>query len=140
MPNGGGQAGPSSDASPPPATEAQRDEANLEFANKQTDLALEYLRDELAKEKPDPELAQATGLVEGNVAAILRSLDGDEAGGRTGAAGQHYGAAAISRRGEEPGIESTRRGSQERTTSIAINSRECTSSVALPCPRAGATS
>jgi hypothetical protein len=60
-PTGGGQAGPPSDGNSPPPQEARHDDPNLEFANKQTDLALEYLRDQLAKEKPDPDLLQQLG-------------------------------------------------------------------------------
>ena len=53
---GGGANGPgtkSDAAAPPPeAVESPADEANLEYARRQSELALEYLRDQLAKEKP----------------------------------------------------------------------------------------
>jgi hypothetical protein len=38
-------------AKPPKPSESPADEANLEYANRQTELALEYLRDQVAKEK-----------------------------------------------------------------------------------------
>jgi len=48
---GGGQATGSSAAPPPPPAQTAADEANLEYARRQTTLALEHLRDQLAKEK-----------------------------------------------------------------------------------------
>ncbi|MEN6407155.1 MAG: hypothetical protein ABFC77_11870 [Thermoguttaceae bacterium] len=49
----GGQPGKPSDEKPTAEpTEAVADQANLEYARRQTELALEYLRDQLAQEKP----------------------------------------------------------------------------------------
>ncbi len=51
---GGGKPGNTSDTVPPPeAADAEADSANLEYARRQSALALEHLRDQLAKEKPD---------------------------------------------------------------------------------------
>ena len=51
---GGGTAGTASETPvPPPPGEPGGDAANLEYARMQTDLALEHLKDQLAKEKPD---------------------------------------------------------------------------------------
>jgi hypothetical protein len=50
---GGGVPGKTSDAAPPEAVESPADQANLDYARRQTTLALEYLRDQLAKEKPE---------------------------------------------------------------------------------------
>jgi hypothetical protein len=65
VPNGdGGLPGSDDDASqpavPPPANSAEPggDDPNLEFARKATDLAIERLKDQLAKDKPDPELLE----------------------------------------------------------------------------------
>ncbi|MCX7428991.1 MAG: hypothetical protein NTW96_25615, partial [Planctomycetia bacterium] len=61
-PAGGGQANQSAPQPPPPDAEAPpADPFNRVFAEKQTDLALDYLKDQLAKEKPDPELLDALG-------------------------------------------------------------------------------
>ncbi len=51
QPGGGGKPG-TSDASPPESSDPAADEANLAYARAQTALALEHLRDQLAKEKP----------------------------------------------------------------------------------------
>ena len=49
-------------APPPPANTAPSgDAANLNFARKQTDLELDYLARQLAKEKPDPRLLERLG-------------------------------------------------------------------------------
>jgi len=118
MPNGGGQAGPSSDASPPPATEAQRDEANLEFANKQTDLALEYLRDELAKEKPDPELLKQLDWSKETLQRFydrwmeMKRAAGQEPPGST-AARQRY-LDAVKSLGLSPHVEGAKSGTTQR--------------------------
>jgi len=57
---GSGLASGTKAADNPPSEQRQNtpteDEANLEYAKKQTDLALEYLKDQLAKGKPDQEL------------------------------------------------------------------------------------
>jgi hypothetical protein len=57
-PGAGGQPrqGPGEGSSAGPSAQSKPEAPNLEFANKQTDLALEYLKDQLAKEKPDPDL------------------------------------------------------------------------------------
>ncbi len=47
----GGQPGMLPDRPPPAAKNPGGDDPNLEFARKQTDLALEYLRDQMAKDK-----------------------------------------------------------------------------------------
>jgi hypothetical protein len=52
QPGDGPQGEPQSAPSKPPAG----DEANLEYARKATDLALEHLKDQLAKDQPDQEL------------------------------------------------------------------------------------
>ncbi|MBI2824913.1 MAG: hypothetical protein HYX69_09535 [Planctomycetia bacterium] len=44
------------DAAKPPEKEHVEDEANLEYTRKATDLAIEYLKDQLAKDKPDQKL------------------------------------------------------------------------------------
>ncbi len=49
---GGGQAPGTNAATPPEPTNSAADQANLEYARRQTTLALEHLRDQLAKEKP----------------------------------------------------------------------------------------
>jgi hypothetical protein len=53
-PTTGGKPGeqPNADA-PPEAVETPAEKANLDYARKQTELALEHLRDQLAKEKPE---------------------------------------------------------------------------------------
>ncbi|MBN2024313.1 MAG: hypothetical protein JW809_16140 [Pirellulales bacterium] len=63
-----GQQGPSlgggrntGQGQPDTGQEPGGDEFNKEFAQKQTDLALEFLKDQLAKEKPDQELLDALG-------------------------------------------------------------------------------
>jgi collagen type III alpha len=59
-PTQGGQPGPDDETTtpPPPADDSEPggDDPNQEYARKATDLALERLRDQLAKDKPDPEL------------------------------------------------------------------------------------
>lgn len=61
-PTGGGLPGPQPDVTkPPPAVERPGDPYNREFAEKQTTLALEYLKDQLAKEKPDQTLLDQLG-------------------------------------------------------------------------------
>ena len=58
----GGGPGEESDQPPPPPGELlASDEANLEYARQQTELALEYLEDQLAKEQPDRELLDSLG-------------------------------------------------------------------------------
>jgi hypothetical protein len=63
IPRGGNAPGSTSAqaSSPPPVAAAPGDDPNLEYANKQTDLALTRLRDELKKDKPDPELLKRLG-------------------------------------------------------------------------------
>lgn len=51
---------PQSDT-PPEEANVPGDPYNREFAEKQTTLALEYLKDQLAKEKPDPKLLEQLG-------------------------------------------------------------------------------
>ena len=56
---GGGLAGLDAEepTGPPPARpESGEDEANLEYTKKATDLAIEYFKDQLAKDKPDQKL------------------------------------------------------------------------------------
>jgi hypothetical protein len=48
-------------APPPPNAAPSGDAANLDFASKQTDLALDYLARQLAKDKPDPRLLGSLG-------------------------------------------------------------------------------
>jgi len=51
---GGGQQGTQSDAAiPPEAQESAADAINLDYARKQTDLALEHLEDQLNKDQPE---------------------------------------------------------------------------------------
>jgi len=53
-PTTGGKPGEQPDAdAPPEAVETPAEKANLDYARKQTELALEHLRDQLAKEKPE---------------------------------------------------------------------------------------
>ena len=56
------------------------DEANLEYARQQTELALEHLRDQLAKEKPA--LLDRLGWTKDEAQAVSRSLGSHEACGR----------------------------------------------------------
>ena len=61
-PTGGGKPGDRQAVSPPSdAEEPGGDAFNKEYADKRTDLALEYLKDQLAKEQPDKELLDALG-------------------------------------------------------------------------------
>jgi hypothetical protein len=61
-PAGGGQAGDQDTSAPPPKPElAPADDPDLRYANKQTDLTLRHLREELAKGKPNPELLKQLG-------------------------------------------------------------------------------
>ena len=61
-PMGGGQAGEQNGAAPPPKPElVGADDPDLRYANKQTDLTLRHLREELAKNKPNPELLNQLG-------------------------------------------------------------------------------
>ena len=54
LPNSGGQAGKTAESTKSaPAAARGADDPNLEFTRKQVDLALEHLKDQLAKEKPD---------------------------------------------------------------------------------------
>ncbi|MGQ9605101.1 MAG: hypothetical protein ACUVTW_02805 [Thermogutta sp.] len=61
-PTGGGLPG---QGEPPPPQKSSRpesaDEPNVEYARRQTDLALRYLEEELAKSTPDPELMERLG-------------------------------------------------------------------------------
>ena len=53
-PGTGGQEGGQTDIEPQPESQpSAADEANLDYARKQTELALEHLEDQLAKDKPD---------------------------------------------------------------------------------------
>jgi hypothetical protein len=61
-PAGGGEAGGENSVAPPPAPElAGADDPDVRYANKQTDLTLRHLREELAKAKPNPELLKELG-------------------------------------------------------------------------------
>jgi hypothetical protein len=61
-PAGGGQAGGVDPGGPPPKPElADADDPDLRYANKQTDLTLRHLREELAKNKPNPDLLKQLG-------------------------------------------------------------------------------
>ncbi len=57
---GGGQSGGQAGNAPPPAV-PMGDDPNLDYARQATDLALEYLKDQLAKEEPDPDLLERLG-------------------------------------------------------------------------------
>ncbi len=61
QPQGGGQGGVAEYAEQPDNEEAKEDEANLKFAQQQTDLVLERLDDQLAKKKVDAELLKSLG-------------------------------------------------------------------------------
>jgi hypothetical protein len=52
-PLGGGSPGQPADGKPTEMAESPTEQANLEYARRQTTLALEHLRDQLAKEKPE---------------------------------------------------------------------------------------
>ena len=54
-------------AAPQPSGAPSGDAANLDFARKQTDLALDYLARQLAKEKPDPRLLERLGWSRGEL-------------------------------------------------------------------------
>lgn len=77
-PTAGGQAGgqpgqrPASPTSE--AAESEADAANLEFARRQTELALEHLRDQLAKEKP--ELLERLGWTKDDARRFLERWQG----------------------------------------------------------------
>jgi hypothetical protein len=51
-PTGGGQSKDGTNVPPPENADNAADEANLQYTKRQTELALEHLRDQLAKEKP----------------------------------------------------------------------------------------
>jgi hypothetical protein len=51
-PTAGSKPGERPEDAPPEAVENAADEANIEYSRQQTELALEHLRDQLAKEKP----------------------------------------------------------------------------------------
>jgi hypothetical protein len=59
-PTEGGQPGPDQTTPPPPSDDVEPggEDPNQEYARKATDLALERLKDQLAKDKPDPELME----------------------------------------------------------------------------------
>lgn len=57
---GGGQADGQAGDAPPPGL-PQGDDPNLDYARQATDLALEYLKDQLAKEEPDQDLLDRLG-------------------------------------------------------------------------------
>src|SRR5262249_40590779 len=53
------------------ATEDEADEANLDYARKATDLALEHLKKELRKDQPDPELLKRLGWTRGELESFV---------------------------------------------------------------------
>lgn len=50
----------------------QADQANLEYARKSTDLALEHLKDELRKDRPDPELLNRLGWTKKDLESFVK--------------------------------------------------------------------
>lgn len=76
-PTGGGLPGPQPDAvNPPPQGEAPpADPFNPEFTDRQVSLALEHLKDQLAKEKPDPSLLDRLGWSRQDVEKFVRNWE-----------------------------------------------------------------
>jgi len=76
---GAGMPGTDGAAQAPPRQETQRDptedEANLEYAKKATDLAVEYLKDQLAKGKPDQELLDDLQWTREDMDSFVRQWD-----------------------------------------------------------------
>lgn len=70
---GGGKPGVNTSPDRPwtPTTDAA-EKANLEYARKATDLALAHLKDELAKERPDPELLNRLGWTRGDLEKFVK--------------------------------------------------------------------
>jgi hypothetical protein len=93
--NSGQPAGSQPDNNPPPeqafrpsANEAEK--ANLDFARRSTDLALEHLKDQLRKDQPDPELLNRLGWTRKDLENFVRRWEqmrkAAQAPGETGAA------------------------------------------------------
>ncbi|HVX14056.1 MAG TPA: hypothetical protein VHC22_22920 [Pirellulales bacterium] len=95
-PNEGGQPGPDEETAPLAETDNSEpggDEANQEYARKATDLALERLKDQLAKDKPDPELLEKLKWTREDVERFVQQWErlkkgADEAGPKGDAARQ----------------------------------------------------
>lgn len=70
---GGGKPGANSSPDRPwtPTTDAA-EKANLDYARKATDLALAHLKDELAKDRPDPELLNRLGWTRGDLEKFVK--------------------------------------------------------------------
>jgi hypothetical protein len=74
-PNGGGLPGENPGGAPPPNTEVPAgDAANLDYANRATDLVLDYLRDQ--QDKPDRELLDELGWTNEDLKAFLNRWQG----------------------------------------------------------------
>ncbi len=59
------------------ASEPGGEDPNLEYANKATDLALRHLREELAKETPDPNLLKRINMTKEEAQEFLRRMEQD---------------------------------------------------------------
>ncbi len=72
-PADGGRPGEQADVAPPPETgEPGGDDPNKKYAEEQTDLALQYLRDQLAKQQPDQDLLDRLGWTPEDLARFTR--------------------------------------------------------------------
>jgi len=87
-PTGGGKPGQQAgEATPPEPADNLADEANLNYSRHQTELALEYLRDQLAKEKP--ELLEKLGWTKDDARRFLERWEQmRESAGEKGASGE----------------------------------------------------
>ncbi len=91
---GGGKPGANQSPDRPwtPTTDAA-EKANLDYARKATDLALSHLKDELAKDRPDPELLNRLGWTRGDLEKFVKrweQLRGPaRTNGESGAPAQH---------------------------------------------------
>jgi len=77
---------------PPEPGEYQGEDPNLEYAREATDLALEYLEDQLAKDEPDRQLLERLGWTRDDLKRLYDQWDGmrrkADQGGRTGVEAQ----------------------------------------------------
>jgi len=89
-PTTGGRQSRQQQTPPPPETDGPGgDDPNLEYARKQTDLALEYLEDQLARQKPDPELLERLGWTREDLARFARRWEQmKQAAARQGSEGE----------------------------------------------------
>jgi hypothetical protein len=74
-PAGGGQASGNADDTPPEPGLSEGSTPNREYAEKATDLALEYLEDQLARQEPNQELLDRLGWTREDLAQFVRKWE-----------------------------------------------------------------